>query len=39
MYIDGQTMQKSEELVGKGGGVIGTIHRKLLRSTVFLVSI
>ena len=39
MYIAGQTIQKSEELVGKGGQVIGTIHRKLLGIAMLLVSI
>ena len=30
VYIDGQTIKKREELVGKGGGVIGRIQEKLL---------
>lgn len=30
MYIGGQTIKKSEGLVGKGGGVIGRIQEKLL---------
>lgn len=30
MYIDGQTIKKSEGLVGKGGGVTGRIQEKLL---------